>query len=372
MEAKTGGRARRIVLLILGGLLGFCLALSVISALNNRNLPQAETAGKLSELDKARLLEAVHLRANLGDQVWPGWGSAAIPLIVWNDAYEFLADFSGGAPGWEIVPEDELAGRAYFRRAADDPQNFAVPVGDSWAASMGSKSNTDAFLISQFRDRFPPLLKQIFPYRLLIQPSETQIGGLLHESFHVLQKQTAPGRLDEAEAAHRFGDEYDAVAADFAPEFKQESALLARALGAKTRGEKADLVQQFLALRDARRDAFGLTGEMVDYERWLEWEEGVAKYIEVASLKKASETPTYNPLSEMAADPDFRAYRAFNRRWSQEMIQLRYQTTAGESQLYMTGMAEAFLLDGLLPGWKESYWGENVFLEDLLRGAVSQ
>jgi hypothetical protein len=37
----------------------------------------------------------------------------------------------------------------------------------------------------------------------------------------------------------------------------------------------------------------------------------------------------------------------------------------------MTGMAEAFLLDRLLPGWKEKALQDNIFLEDLLRQAVS-
>jgi len=370
MEKKRRHRARRVVLFVLGGLLGLCLALTTVSALSNRNLPQADSGGRLSELDKARLLEAVHLRASLGDQIWPGWGDADIPVIVWNEAYEFLTGFPKGGPGWENVPGDELAGETYFRRAADNPQNFAVPVGNAWAASMATKSSTDAFLVSQFRSMFPPALKQIFPYRLLIQPSETQIGGLLHESFHVLQMQTAPARLKAAEASHLSGDDYEAAASDFASEFRQESALLAKALEAKTKGEKTKLVGQFLDLRDSRRQDHRLAPQLVDYERWLEWEEGAAKYIEVASLKKASETASYGPLPEMAADPDFDAYKGFGRRWSQELIQLRYQTTSGETQLYMTGMAEAFLLDDLLPDWKDRYWGENVFLEDLLRAAV--
>jgi hypothetical protein len=34
-------------------------------------------------------------------------------------------------------------------------------------------------------------------------------------------------------------------------------------------------------------------------------------------------------------------------------------------------MAQAFLLDDLLPGWKAQYWTEGVFFEDLLRSALS-
>ena len=110
--------------------------------------------------------------------------------------------------------------------------------------------------------------------------------------------------------------------------------------------------------------------KLVDYERWLEWEEGVAKYIEVASLKAGFETAGYIPLPAVIADPDFKKYQRFNQRWFQEMIQLRYQTTAGEERLYASGMAQAFLLDELVPNWKEQYWGEGAFLEDLLKLAT--
>jgi hypothetical protein len=35
-------------------------------------------------------------------------------------------------------------------------------------------------------------------------------------------------------------------------------------------------------------------------------------------------------------------------------------------------MTQAFLLDALQPDWKEHYWQEGVFLEDLLRRATGQ
>ncbi len=360
-----------MVLLLLLSLMGLCLLLSIVSALSNRNLPEAENSDHISVLDKARLLEALHLKATLGDQVWPGWGTTEIPVIVWNEGYEFLVEYPNEPPAnWTIISDDDLEGKTYYRRPADDPQNFAVPVGDTWAASMGTKSSADEFLIRSFKDFFPAPIKQIFPYRLLIQPSETQIGGLLHEAFHVYQIKVAPNRLKTAEAAHNSGDQYKAVAEGFQSEWKQESALLAKALQAETNTEKAALIKQFLALRDGRRKDHGLGEELSDYERWLEWEEGIAKYVEVAILKEAFETRTYQPLPKIRADRDFHSYQKFNQRWNQEMIQLRYQTTSGESQFYMTGMAQAFLLDDLMPDWKDNYWEDGVFLEGLLRQAT--
>ena len=93
----------------LGILFGSCLILSTISAISNRSLPKQENPEFPNSLDKARLLEAIQLRAVLGDQVWPGWDSAEIPLILWNYSYEFLFGYLGQPPvGWVPIMNDDL------------------------------------------------------------------------------------------------------------------------------------------------------------------------------------------------------------------------------------------------------------------------
>ena len=44
----------------------------------------------------------------------------------------------------------------------------------------------------------------------------------------------------------------------------------------------------------------------------------------------------------------------------------------GEVSFYMTGMAQAYLLDRLSPGWKAKALAEGVFLETLLREALTE
>jgi hypothetical protein len=204
----------------------------------------------------------------------------------------------------------------------------------------------------------------------LIQPSETQVGALLHETFHVYQYQMAPERITEAESVHKFGERYDSSAEAFHSELKKESAVLADALNEKTQDEKIKLVQQFLGMRDARRKDHSLSADLIEYERWLEWEEGTAKYVEVAILKQAGMSTEYSPIIGLKDDPDFKEYRKVKQRWAQELFQLRYQTVAGETEFYTTGMAQAFLLDDLMPDWKVKYWKDTIFLEDLLREAT--
>jgi len=372
MPPKSNRRAGKILLTIVLSLLGLCLLLSAVSAISNIGLPQPENFDRIPSVDKARLAEALHLKAELGNAVWSGWGSTHFPVILWNHACEFLVGYPGQPPAsWERVPEDQFDGEDYYRRPAADPQNFAVPVGDQWAASMTTKTETDAFMVATFREILPTPLKQVFPYRVLIQPSETQVGGVLHEDFHVFQQDSAPNRLAEAEAAHRSGDQYESAAEAFRAELKQEGVLLAQALEAGSDDEAAELVGQFLRVRDDRRKTYQLSPTLISYERWLEWEDGMAKYVEVASLRQAFESSTYQPLPAMAEDPSFKFYQTFNRRWSQELIQLRNPTGSGETRFYNLGMAESFLLDRLLPGWKGQIMAEDIFLEDLLKQAIT-
>jgi len=370
---KKSGSCLSPIILAMSILLGLCLLLAFVSLISNRSLPGEESFDTLGPIEKARLLETLHLRSDLGDQAWQGWGNAEIPVIIWNRSYEFLTNYEGETPsGWSMVTGEDLNGQTYYRRTAGDPQNFAIRVGDKWAASMAAKQTTDRFLIDTFQDKLPILIKQIFPYRLLIQPSETQIGGLLHESFHVYQYQMSPGRMTEAEAIHKLGREYETSTEAFQTEWKQESNLLADALEAKTQAEKIELARQFLSARETRRKNSNLDDKLVDYERWLEWEEGTAKYTEVSMLRLAGKTGDYHALPEMEIDRDFKQYQKVDQRWSDELFQLRHPLTTGEPRLYMTGLAQAFLLDDLMPGWKDKYWQEGVFLEDLLRQAIAE
>ena len=98
----------------------------------------------MTPLDKNRLSEALRLKTELGDSVWPGYAALDAPVIIWNDDYEFLFRMSNPPEEWEVVPGDDFEGQPYFRRPANNPQNFAVQVGDQWAASIfikQSKSN---------------------------------------------------------------------------------------------------------------------------------------------------------------------------------------------------------------------------------------
>ena len=73
----------------------------------------------------------------------------------------------------------------------------------------------------------------------------------------------------------------------------------------------------------------------------------------------------------MEQDPDFKGYQTFERHWAQEISQMKRQAgQEGENSSYLTGMAQAVLLDRLAPGWKAGALAPGAFLEQLLRQAI--
>lgn len=370
------------------------IALVGISALSNLGLPtHSHVTERLSALEKARLAEAIHLRRSLGDTVWPGWGLSDIPIIVYNEEYAFLVDYPSPPAGWLKMPQrearggpweavaDTFDGQVYYRQRLLNPditpENFTVLVGERWVATMQTKEYGEIAFYAGFPERLPSLLRPVFPYRLawrlIMGETENYLAALEHEAFHAFQGSVAPGRLAEAEAANERESEYpwDSSALDEA--WKQEMDLLVRAVRAPASETAADLGRQFLLRRDERRASTGLSLGLVDYERQREWLEGLAKYAELALGRVAGATPGYMPLPALAADPDFARYATRQRLWSQQIDEAKRTTgRAGETRFYYSGMAQAVLLDRLLPAWKERAFNPGVMLEDLLREAVGQ
>ncbi|MAU01969.1 MAG: hypothetical protein CL608_32945 [Anaerolineaceae bacterium] len=376
------------------GLLAVCLVLVGVSALVNRNRPtQSAVVDRLSEAEKARLAEFFQVRQQLGDAVWPGWETDVLPVIVYNESYAFLLDYPDPPDGWlkvpqneprggpwELVAEDTFNGEPYYRQPlpADGttPQAFTVRVGNQWAASMTTMEWMEISLANQFESELPSFLAPIFPYglanSLFIRGSDGYISLLAHESFHAYQGIVAPKRLAAAETAvTRTESTYPWDDAALQEAWQTELDLLAAALEAETETEMMALAQQFLDQRQARREAAKLSPAQANYEMQREWLEGLARYAELEIWRQASLAEGYEPVAAILDDPDFSAYANFDKRWSQEIDQIgRMAGDEGDGRFYYSGMAQAVLLDRLMPNWKEQALDEAVFLEDLLGTAV--
>lgn len=166
---------------------------------------------------------------------------------------------------------------------------------------------------------------------------------------------------------------YPADDPDFQTAWKDEMLLLQQAVQAESEKEAADLAQQFLAAREARRDNSALTQDMITYERQREWVEGTAKYVELHMWRAGAQTEGYEPLVALEDDRGFRSYVGHEKRFNQEvkqMMRVRFDKP-GDGRFYYSGMAQAVLLDRFAPGWKEHAFDDGVWLEDQLAQALA-
>jgi hypothetical protein len=181
----------------------------------------------------------------------------------------------------------------------------------------------------------------------------------------------APSRLEEAENINRLQAKYRWDDSALNNAWQQEMNLLVKAVRAASVDKAAELAGAFLAERDKRRAAPTFDNSLVIYERQREWLEGLAKYAELSIGRLAATTPGYKSLSSLTADPNFKHYATRERFWSQQLDEARrLMGRKGEVRFYYSGMAQAALLNRLLPCWKERIFNQSVMLEDLLREVV--
>ena len=345
-------------------------AAAIVIALDNRGLPRrSRIVERLGAAEKARLAEAIHLRQALGDSVWPGWGRQDVPVVLYNERCAFVVGCPDPPRGWikvpgqqtrggpwVCVPDDSFAGSPYYMqslpRPTVNPEAFTVRLGDRWAASAPTLEWMRIDLARQIRSQLPSALATVFPYRwavrLLIGGTDGYLCLVEHEAFHAFQGSLAPERLAAAERSTALEDEYEAASPGMAGAWGRELGLLARCARSGTRAQCRTLAQRFLAQRSERRAAAGLSAALIDYERQREWLEGLAKYVELESWRRAATSPGYRPLAAVETDASFRGYAGFDRRRSRELTQMLW--SKGDVRFYYSGMAQAMALDRLMPG----------------------
>lgn len=386
-------KARKILVVMILSVMGLCLLLVVASALSNLGMPQRSAAVlTLSEYDKIRMAETLHLRQTIGNNVWQSWGAANIPAITYNESYVFLVGYPDPPDGWikvpagdqrggpwEVVQGDTFNGQPYYRQALPDsdvtPENFAVLVGERWAYSLQTRDWAKIRLAQIIQQDLPPILRPIFPYRLFVGQAlsndDKYISLSAHEAFHAWQGMSAPEKLATAENINReFESQYPWDDTSLQADWQAELDILADALRTTDSALTLELVRQFLALRASRRASVDLAPELIAYEQQREWLEGLARYAEL-EIWRLAYTGNYTPLPDTSMLAEFDDYTGFESRWLQEIQQMRRMAgDEGDGRFYYTGMAQAYLLDQLMPEWKTSAFDEDVWLEDLLEGAV--
>lgn len=362
----------------------FGLVLSTFAIANYHRSESSAYIDSISVIEQNRLKEIDHLRASIGDHIWPGFSDQVIPVILYNEAYVFLSGITNPETGWKTIPFNKPMGVSwtdmnstlpYFRQpiisSEQVPEAFTVKVGDYYAASITTKEWTEIKLTQMIESDLPSFIKPVFPYFLLTNKlnSDWHISAIIHESFHALQADKAPERVLSAEASNTFERSYPWKNPDFREAWLNERLLLGWIL--KTRDDQSfrERTKEWLKLRESRRHTFN-TPKLTEYEQEREWLEGMAKYAEIRSLVLASNSELYEPLPAMKADRDFTYYKNASKNRNREIKQLQSDLQFSETIFYYTGWAQAEILDRLVHDWKSRALESGVYLDDMIRLAI--
>lgn len=313
----------------------------------------------LSQTDKASIQEVSRLKNNYGREIWPGLQQSDVPVILFNDRYEFLTGTPEVPEGWKRVEGDTVLGKSYSRRSADNPQAFAVETGAGWAGSMSCLDYMNRDMLLKIREEVPLPLNRLLPSQMIVRSNDYHVVSIMHELFHAWQANRYSDKFGRSLAQSQMVDKYPYGNSHLNELFTREGKYLVKALQAKERGEKLRLARKFLYTRERRRKEMHV--EYINYEKFYEWLEGLAKYTEIKAYEVAHRHTDALAFSYEEGMPY----------WETEWDNLEeLGQVDGSSRFYLSGMAQARLLDQLMDNWKKQIMKQGVFPETLLRKLV--
>ncbi|MDW7680984.1 MAG: hypothetical protein SCK70_10490, partial [bacterium] len=295
-EKKPKKRNRKITVIILS-LLGLCLLTAGISFISNQFLPKASsTPDRLSQEDLYRAEETLNLMGRLGDQTWPSL-NASMPILLFNDSHAFLINSQENLENWRLLEGAQVNKLpVYVQEKERDYQAFTEPLSNGqYAGSMTTKNATNVGFINLFKQDLPPVISQVFPYRLMLLSTDHYITALVHESFHAYQVENFPERFEDAEKAYRSTEAYENLYPEMGESWETEVQFLIDAVEEKDTSTQIELVRSFLNTREQRRNEVDLSQAFELYEKRFEWLEGSAKYVELEIWENASDSANYQP-----------------------------------------------------------------------------
>ncbi|MGH4122500.1 MAG: hypothetical protein ACREV6_06185 [Clostridium sp.] len=346
----------------------FLLLITIVLLINNTigrlgyNREEKEEK-QLTKFELEDVKEAKRLKESYGDKLFNGFSKSDIPIVVYNDKYEFLInDTSLDASFMEFDNNNSIVGEKIYIRDHKNAQAFALKIDNNWVGSMPTLYTYNKDAINAMNKEMPLVVNRLFPPQLITITRGFIPSAIVHEMMHAYFGNLNEKKLNRAEELTKIQKEYPDTDG-INEKWNMEGNALYNALNAKSSEESIKYVKEFLKIRDGRRRAHKLSSEFVDLERFKEWEEGLGKYAEIKiydfAQKDSNSSKVYN-------------YRNNRPYWKSDFKSIRDNLGLRdvEYRFYLSGMAQAMILDNLSDKWNVNIDKDGVYLEDKLREIV--
>ena len=306
----------------------------------------ASAAPGLTDADRVLLAETFRLAAELGEEIWPGWGVAPWEVLLVGEEHEYLVNSPRQPEGFEPLGRDELVGGNVLFRPRTVPTGLRATY-----PMLGG----------------PPLVVIGRREATGLDPT-SWVAIALHEHFHQLQMSDSAyyGDVDALDLAG--GDETGNWMLDFP--FPYEDPEVGKRFDVLCATIRAVLIGD--APPGAVTGALGaLTAVLPDdagrYLGFQLWQEGVARYVQYRAARLAGER--FEPSDELAALPGYRPFSEVADELRRQILDELAEPRLAErrrSAFYAAGAGMAMLLEELSPGWQRGYLERKFALQGLL------
>ncbi len=300
----------------------------------------------LTSADRILLSETFRLAAELGEEIWPGWGVAPWEVLLVGEDHEYLVNSPRRPEGFAELGRDELLEGKVLYRARTVPPNLRATF-----PMLGG----------------PPLVVVGRPAATGLDPT-TWVAMVLHEHFHQLQMSDNDYHADVRALDLEGDDTTGNWMLDFAfpyddPRVEERF----RGLCATIRAVLAGDVPPAFVAEAIEGLSVGLPNDAYRYLAFQLWQEGVARYVQYKAAKVAGEA--FQPSAAFTALPGYRPFSEVAAELREQILAELAEPRLAERRrvaFYAAGAGLAMLLEEVSPGWRRGYLERKFALEGLL------
>ena len=305
-------------------------------------------APTITYFDRVRIAEFYRLNDAIGEKVWPGWKAAPKAVLLITKDNEFLINHPNPPKDFTQTVEDPTLGKVQVRKRVFQTGFLATfPIEGVPTIVVGQAENTG-------------------------HKSTSWVFTLLHEHFHQYQY-SRPGYYPAINGLELQGDDktgmwmlnyaFPYTDAKVNAAFKAARDAMLEANANPVGMDKAE--GKFKAFEST------LTPPQVRYWQVQLWQEGLARYTEIATAEAASRL---EPSEDYKTLPDFESFRDYARRVKSKTLNELQKVSLDTDQrtvVYSFGAVYALLLDRRRPDWRKDYFEKALSLPDLDSGKYS-